>query len=288
VARETLGHLLSRAEARLAAAAIPDAALEAEFLLAHFLHTDRGGILVRKGQPVDGSLLSLIEEGIRRRAGREPLQYITGRQEFYGREFHVDNRVLIPRPETEQLIDLCLGLLPPGAVQVADLGTGSGCIAVTLAAERPDLHVDAVDRSREALEAAAGNAEQCHVMDRIRFHRLNLADLPASWDYRFDLVASNPPYVSEAEWVGLAPEVRDHEPRQALVPDGEASAMYASLAVSAFRVLKEQGVMVLELGHDSAGAAVQGAVAAGFGYTEVHPDFQGIQRMLVAGKGKRT
>ncbi|MBD3866786.1 MAG: peptide chain release factor N(5)-glutamine methyltransferase [Acidobacteria bacterium] len=288
MARETVGDLLWRAEACLAAAAIPDAALEAEFLLAHFLRTDRGGILVRKREPVDGPLLPLIEDGIRRRAGREPFQYITGRQEFYGREFHVDPRVLIPRPETEQLIDLSLGLLPPGAAQVADLGTGSGCIAVTLAAERPDLHFDAVDRSRDALEAAAGNAERCHVEDRIRFHHLDLADLPASWDQRFDLVVSNPPYVSEAEWAGLAPEVRDHEPRQALVPDGEADRMYASLAVSASRVLKEQGVMVLELGHDSAGAAVQGAVSAGFGYTEVHPDFQGIQRMLVAGKGKRT
>ncbi len=288
MAGETVGELLSRAAARLSDAALADPALEAELLLANYLETDRGGLMVRKGEPFPEELLPLVRDAVERRAGREPLQYITGRQEFYGRDFLVDSRVLIPRPETEQLVDLGLALLPSGAAAAADLGTGSGCIAVTLAAERPDLQIDAVDRSREALAVAADNAERHQVEDRLRLHRYDMADLPRSWAGRFDLVVSNPPYVSETEWSGLAVEVRDHEPRQALVPEGGAALMYAGLAATAFRTLKQHGGMVLELGHDSAGAALEAAGSAGFEDVAVHPDFQGIRRMLVARKGMRT
>ena len=286
--RQTVGALLTRAAARLLSAAVPDPGIEAEFLLAHFLETDRGGLVVRKEEPIPGPLERQFLEAVDRRAGREPFQYIVGRQEFYGRDFHVDPRVLIPRPETEQLIDLALGLLPPGPTRAVDLGTGSGCIAVTLAAERPDLLVDAVDRCGEALEAALGNARLHRVERRIRFRRSDLAELPGSWTGRFHLVISNPPYVAEEAWSGLAPEVRDHEPREALVPEDGSARMYAALAASACRVLKAGGGMVLELGHDTAGPAVRGAEGVGFVDTVVHSDFQGFRRVLVARKGKRT
>jgi release factor glutamine methyltransferase len=283
---ETAGELLSWAAARLAAAGVADPGVEAEFLLANYLETDRGGLIVRKGERFPEELLALVRDAVRRRAGREPFQYIVGRQEFYGRDFHVDSRVLIPRPETEQLIELSLGLLPAGPATVVDLGTGSGCIAVTLAAERPDLEIDAVDRSRDALAVAADNAERHKVAERVRLHRCDMADLPRGWAGRFDLVVSNPPYVATEEWSGLSPEVRDHEPQQALVPDQGVAAMYASLAAAAFRVLKDHGGMVLELGHDSSAAAVTAAGSAGFVDTTVHSDFQRIPRILVAGKGQ--
>ncbi len=284
----TVEALLTRAESRLLASGVPQPGLEAEFLLAHFLETDRGGLVVRKEEPMPEALEKRFEDALKRRAGREPLQYIVGRQEFYGRDFRVDPRVLIPRPETEQLVDLALGLLPPGPARAADLGTGSGCIAVTLAAERPDLLVDAVDLSGGALQAALGNAGLHQVENRIRFRRGDLAALPGSWTGRFDLVVSNPPYVAAEAWLGLAPEVRDHEPREALVPEDGSARMYAALAGSAWGVLKAGGGMVLELGHDTAGTAERAAEGAGFVDTVVYPDFQGIGRVLVARKGQRA
>jgi release factor glutamine methyltransferase len=287
VVRKTVGSLLEKAAARLAEGEVPSPADEAGLLLSHFLGTDRGGLVVRGNEPFPGHLERPFLDAVERRAAREPFQYIVGRQEFYGRSFLVDPRVLIPRPETELLIDRALDLLPEGSGQVADLGTGSGCIAVTLAAERGEIRVDALDLCRDALDVATENAKRHEVEDRIRFRQGDLEELPGSWSGRFDLVVSNPPYVTPEDWSVLAPEVRDHEPRRALVPESGPERIYAALSGSACHSLKEDGIMLLELGYDSEAVALRGAAEAGFRDLQVFPDFQGIGRVLAGRKGKR-
>lgn len=239
-------------------------------------------MLARRPERLDPDAARRFESLIERRARREPFQYVTGRQEFRGLLFHVDPRVLIPRPETEGLVEEVLAWsLPDGAV-VADLGTGSGCIAVALAVERPDMRLLALDRSEEALEVARANAARHGVSGRIDLHRGDLSEPPASWLGGAHGVVSNPPYVSAAEWAGLAPEVRDHEPVAALVAGPTGAEAYGPVARAARGLLRPRGLLAVELGFGLEERAQAAAGEEGFEVLRVAPDDRGIPRILVA------
>lgn len=251
--------------------------------MAWALRTDRGGVAARLRDPLGDGASARFARFLESRERRVPLQHVTGFQEFRGLRIAVDPRVLVPRPETEEVVEAALGFLPEDAEgPVADLGTGSGCIAVALAVERPRLRVLALDRSAEAVEVARSNAERHGTSDRIELSVGDFAAPPPSWRSRVTLVVSNPPYVSRAEWEGLAPEVREHEPRAALVPGETGHEAYAALAPAALDLLVPGGVLVLELGWKSAAAAAESVARAGFRGIEIRPDLAGIARILVA------
>jgi release factor glutamine methyltransferase len=207
-------------------------------------------------------------EMVRRRLRREPVAYILGRKGFRHLELAVDPRVVIPRPETELLVELALELQPRS---VLDLGTGSGAIALAVAAELPDCAVTAADTSPGALEVARANAERLGLASRVRFFE---GSLPPEED--FDLILANLPYVAEADWPSLLPEVTEWEPREALLagPDG----LDAIRALLANRV---RGVVALEVGEGQAAPVGEMLGESGFGSVEVRADLAGIDRMVI-------
>lgn len=284
-AAPSIGQRLTGAATALEQAGVPEPRLNAELLLADLLRTDRGGLLVRRCEPLEPLLAERYEIMLRRRESREPLQHIIGTQEFYGRPFRVDRRVLIPRPETEGLVDAALALDLPRRARVADLGTGSGCLAVTLAVERRDLRLVGLDCSAQALEVARRNAQRHAVGDRIDFREGRIAALPEEWRGVMDLVVSNPPYVSERDWNGLEPEVRDHDPREALVAGPSGLELFEELLPAAYELLLPDGVLIAEIGCGTERAVGRLAAAAGFRAIDVRPDLRGIPRVLVAERG---
>lgn len=249
--------------------------------MAHVLGTDRGGVVARRPDAIAGRDAEAFERLVERRERREPLQYLTGEQEFRGLAFHVDSRVLVPRPETEGVVEAALHLRLPEGALVADLGTGSGCIAVALAVVRPDLRLFALDRSPEALEVARLNAERHGARDRIEFRKGDFADPPPEWDGRMHAVLSNPPYVAQSEWEGLSPEVRDFEPSIALVPGPSGLEAYESVSAAAIRLLRPGGALVFELGFKREPGARSAAAAAGFREIRVLADLRGLPRVLI-------
>jgi release factor glutamine methyltransferase len=231
-------------------------------------------------EPQDAArFLSLVEE----RASRKPLQHITGRQWFWRHEFVVTPDVLIPRPETELIVEAALGLLRPlGRALVVDVGTGSGCIALSLAAERLEATVLATDISPEALRVAATNRRHLGLEARVHLVEGDLLEPVQEEAGRIDLVASNPPYVREGD--PLSPEVRDHEPALALFPPGDEYAVYRRLAPQAFTRLRPGGFLLLEVGRDMAETVCRIAEDAGFDVPRVIEDLQAIPRTVVARK----
>ncbi len=283
---ETIGDALSAGTARLERAGVSAARHDAEQLLAQLLATDRGGLFLRRGETLDDKIARRYSGWIRRRAGREPLQHVTQVQEFYGLSLLADRRALVPRPETEGLVQAALRLAPASGARVVDLGTGSGCIVVALAVERPDLRFYALDRSPAALALARENAARHDVEARIEIVEGDLACPPDSWRGTVDLVVSNPPYVSEADWRALEPEVREHDPREALVAGPTGLEAYRALAPASFALLRPAGHLVLELGDRQAESVRAILARAGFDVLEVRPDLRGIPRVLVAVKAR--
>ena len=224
------------------------AKLEARIVLAHVLKCKPIDLLVRYNEQPDEKSRATFRELILRRADGWPVAYLVGQREFYLLSFEVSPAVLIPRPETETLVAEALKLLKPIAnPSVLDLGTGSGCIAVSIAHQKKDARVTAVDVSPDALDIAKRNAERHGVADRIDFRQGDLfAAVPA--DGRFDLIVSNPPYVTPGELAGLAPEVRDHEPRLALDGGPDGLAFYRRLAMGSGAFLKPGGWLLAEIG----------------------------------------
>jgi release factor glutamine methyltransferase len=251
---------------------------EAIYLLAALLKLRRGSLLSSLDEPLDPTLQARFEGWLTRREGREPAQQILGDQEFYGLNFFVSRDVLIPRPETEMLIDWLIERAPEGG-SVVDIGCGSGCIAITAAVKRPDLELHAVERSPVALEIARRNADAHGVCDRIVFHGLDFALFEAN--ATFDVVVSNPPYISRADWEQLQPEVRLFEPLGALVPGESGLEAYAALVTRARGWLKPDGVCLLEIGAGQARAVESLAREAGFDRVEIDKDLNGIERRLV-------
>ncbi len=214
----TVRELIRDGRDRLLRAGVETATLDTELLLAHARRETRSQLLATLGEYVPRETAEDLESLLKRRLAREPVAYIVGRREFWGRPFLVDQSVLVPRPETELLVERALKIAPPGSV-VADIGTGSGCIAVSVALDRPDLVVYAIDRSPEALAVARLNAAELGAEGKIRFLQGNLLDpLPE----RVDLIVANLPYVPTQELAELELEVSSWEPRLALDggPDG--------------------------------------------------------------------
>jgi release factor glutamine methyltransferase len=281
----TVNQALDLAVSRLRAGGVGHPPLDAAILLRHVLGWDRAAILTRgrdRLSPGDAArFLSLVTA----RAGRRPLQHLTGTQAFWRHEFLVGPAVLIPRPETEVLVEASLGLIETmTAPRVIDVGTGSGCIALSLAAERPDANVVATDVSADALAIARENASRLDVAGRVRFVCGDLLDAfrSRSGAPPFDLVLSNPPYVHDSEWRDLAPEVRDHDPRSALVPPDGVEALYGRLLAGAARVLRPGGTVAVEVGAGQFAAVLAQATAAGFHDARALRDLQQIPRVIVA------
>lgn len=253
-----------------------EAARDVLLLAMHTLGWDRATIHARDNEPPPEGFAASYAAAIERRTTREPIAYITGVQEFWNRDFAVSAAVLIPRPETELIIEEARSM---AFVTVADIGTGSGCLAVTLAAEFPRAQVVATDISAPALAVARANADRHGVAGRIAFHETRYLD---GLTGPFDLIVSNPPYVTDAEYAGLAPEVHDFEPRSALTagPDG-LDDVRAVLSAAATQ-LRPSGMLLMEIGHGQSDA-VKKLVGAKSELTllRISPDLQGIPRLVV-------
>ena len=324
---------LKQGMAQLREAHVPSFTLAAELLLLHVLGRDRTWVYAHSEESIADADAQRFLSLIARRAAGEPTQYLTGKQEFWGLEFEVTPDVLIPRPETEHIIEVALDRLALNEIRhgrpqatkgeglhIADIGTGSGCIAVALAKELPAARIYATDSSAKALEVARRNAARHHLADRIRFAHANflepcsvgaqlypersrgnpalqlgtvsnnaLSDFHESpvtshESLRFDLIASNPPYIGRREAASLPREVREHEPATALYGGEEGYELYADLIVQAANHLKPRGILVLELGHDSLPAVRPLLDPQQWSNMAVTNDLAGIPRVIAAEK----
>jgi len=269
--------LLSEGVVTLRAAGLDGAAADARLLLAHALGVPRDRLTLVMGDPASSAQADTFRALVGARAARQPVAQILGRRAFYGRDFIVTPDVLDPRPDTETLIDAALE--HPFA-RVLDLGTGSGAIALTLLAERSQATALAVDLSPPALQVAARNAQAQGVADRVT---LRGSDWFSAVDGQFDLIVSNPPYIGTPELAALAPDVRDYEPRMALVPqgdDGTGLAAYRVICAQAAAYLAPGGWLMVEIGH-SQGPAVQDLFClAGLAQIRVRHDLSGHPRVV--------
>jgi release factor glutamine methyltransferase len=304
---------LKEGMAQLRAAQIPSHTLATELLLMHGLGRDRAWIYSHPEESLDPATTQKFLALIARRAAGEPVQYLTGKQEFWGLEFEVTPAVLIPRPETEHVMEVALARLgerglkihldtgaPREKLHVADVGTGSGCLAVALAWELPHAELFATDISALALEVARRNAGRHGVAGRVHFMHCDLLTGLANADLRsagaqhavptstqsaapFDLIVSNPPYIARDEAAQLQREVRDHEPDAALFGGPTGVEMYQRLIDQARELLRDRGILVLELGYDSA-EHVRKIFDAQAAWTKVAItlDLAGIPRVLAA------
>jgi release factor glutamine methyltransferase len=250
-------------------------ALEAELLIAHALGRDRAWLYAHLDDPIDQS--EDIEALVKRRRRGEPIAYILGCREFYGREFLVSPDVLIPRPETELLIDLALDLPLPGAVRALDIGTGSGCIALTLAAERPGWRVMASDISQAALTVARRNC-QCLKLEQVELLEADL--FPEGTRKNFNLIISNPPYVEENDRHLMQGDVR-FEPAVALTPGEDGLAVIRRLVARAGEHLVPGGWLLVEHGHDQGSAVAAIFAEHGFGAVRICKDLAGNDRVTL-------
>jgi len=225
--------------------------------------------------------LEAYSQLLSRRAAGEPIQYIVGETEFYGLPFHVTREVLIPRPETEHLVEKVLELLPLfSPPRIVDVGTGSGAIAIALAHEWPSAVVTSIDVSSSALELARRNAARNGFADRIRFLEGDLL-APVAGE-QFDVVVSNPPYVATVDRETLAAEVREHEPAVALFAGDDGLDVIRRLIPEALAALVSGGYLLLEIGQSQSGATGDLLASAGYEAIEFVPDLQGIPRVAVA------
>ncbi len=269
----------------MAAAGVDEPRLDAELLLGEAMGCERASLIADGGVEVPAPAARLFGEMVRRRLRREPVAYILGRKGFRGIELSVDPRVLIPRPETELLVELALEEQPE---RVLDVGTGSGAIALAVADELPECEATATDTSLAALEVARANAERLGLADRVRFLEGTLAE-----EESFDLILANLPYVAERDWPSLQPEVTEWEPREALLAGPDGLDAYRTLIPECARHLHryaEQmtGSLAVEVGEGQAEAVATLMCGAGFVDTEVRRDLAGVERVVVGRIGGET
>ena len=283
--------------AQLREADVPSFTLAAELLLLHVLCRNRTWLYAHPEELLTDAESQRFSDLIARRAAGEPTQHLTGKQEFWGLEFEVGRDVLIPRPETEHIIEVALDRIAlrerragrpqksDGAgLRIADIGTGSGCIAIALAKELPAAGIVATDISPAALVVAKRNAERHSVSGRIDFCEANLLAPLAAGHSRvaFDLITSNPPYVGRRESATLPREVREHEPHAALFGGEEGYELYAELVTQSAGHLKCGGIVVLELGHNSLPAVQPLLDTSAWTNIGVTNDLAGIPRVIAA------
>lgn len=277
VAAGTVGEALTSAREALRAADVDSPGLDAELLLAEATGSSRAGLAAHPEAPVDASAARRFGLMVRRRLQREPLAYIVGSRGFRRIELAVDGRVLIPRPESELLVDLALERQP---ATLLDVGTGSGALALAAAEEVPGVDVTATDISEPALAVARGNATRLGLGERVRFVSGSLPPAGSS----FDLVLANLPYIPEGDWPGLAPEITRYEPRGALLSGADGLDAIRGL----IRALAPGGGSVaaaavgLEIGRGQGDAVVALLQRAGFARAEIRADLAGLQRCVVA------
>jgi release factor glutamine methyltransferase len=274
-----LGEVLRLSAGYLSEHGSPTPRLDAELLIGHALGLPRIELYTNFDRPLDEPELAACRVLLERRGRREPVAYILGRWGFHGLDLAVDGRVLVPRPETEVLVERCLALLDGlRAPRFADVGTGSGAIALAVKAARPDASVTATDVSADALAVARTNAAALGLEVE-----LVETDLLAGVEGRFAVVASNPPYIGEGEMAALEPEVAEYEPRLATVAGPSGTEVLERLVAAAPAALEPGGSLVVECGAGQA-EAVRGLMsAAGAGETSAEPDLAGIDR-VVAGR----
>ena len=265
---------MAKASRALAAAGIEDAARDARVLMAHFLNISKDRLTLYTSDEItveqEAGFAALVEERLRRR----PVSKIVGGREFYGRTFNVSDDVLDPRPDTETLIDCALSI---SFSKFLDLGTGSGAIAVTLLAERPDALGTATDVSKPACAIATLNADRHVVIDRLDVKSSNWFE---QIEGKFDLIVSNPPYIAADEMLTLAPEVRDFDPHLALTDHGDGLGCYRAIIPNAINYLQYAGWLMLEIGPTQADAVVELMAGAGFANVTVVRDIDGRNRVI--------
>jgi len=264
---------LAAASDALAAAGVEDVRLDAELLLAEATGWDRARLAAEPEAGVDAGAARRFGEMVRRRVRREPVAYILGRKGFRGLELAVDGRALIPRPETELLVEIALELEPSTAL---DVGTGSGAVALAVADELPGCEVTGTDTSTAALDLARENAERLEIDGRVRFERGTVPE-----GRRFELVLANLPYVREDEWESLAPEITGYEPREALVGGADGVEAIASTVPATVAALEPGASLALEVGAGQAGAVAELLLDLGFGQVEGRQDLAGIPRVVL-------
>lgn len=274
----TAAEAMLSAMARLRAAGVPDPARDARILLAHAAQVDAARITLIAPEDLAPEIAERYENLVSLRSVRVPVSQLIGAREFYGRRFGISREVLDPRAETESLIEAALA---EPFETVLDLGTGSGCILVTLLAEREDATGVGVDLSEGACLQASANAVLHQVAERARIFRSNWFE---AVEGRFDLIVSNPPYLAATEMAEVQPELRDHEPRMALTDERDGLSVYRIIASTAQGYLNAQGRVLVEIGWQQGRAVSEIFAAQGWGEVAILPDMDGRDRVVRAGK----
>jgi release factor glutamine methyltransferase len=277
----TARDLVARVAARLAEAGIQDARSESWLLLAAATGSERAELVAGALDTLSAAQETRLDELVRRRCAREPIAYILGEKEFWSRSFEVDPSVLIPRPETETVVEALLAQLPDRdrPLRLLDLGVGSGCLLLALLSELPQGTGLGIDESAAALAIARRNAGRFGLAARSEFRQGRWGEGVTE---RFDVIVSNPPYVAESEWAALPPEIRNFEPRAALVAGPDGLAAYRALAPDCARLLAQDGLCALEIGCGQGDAVAALLGAHGLNVIERRRDLAGIGRCLVA------
>ncbi len=280
------GELMLEAAEVLRQGGVPEARREAGSLLEYVIRRDRTFLLSHPEYVLTAEEEESFRRCVARRANGEPLQYITGTQAFFGLDFEVTKDVLIPRPETEPLVETALKLLATDANDpvICDVGTGTGCIAIALLHENQRASAIGIDVSEDAIRVAKRNAQRHDVTNRLTFLASDGFSALRPNLNRFDLVVSNPPYVAGSAWNGLQREVRDHEPRVALVSGADGLVMIRRLLIESGGFLKPGGYLLFEIGFDQT-AAVQSLInRSTWNILDIQEDLQGIPRIVVLQK----
>ncbi|HHY81801.1 MAG TPA: peptide chain release factor N(5)-glutamine methyltransferase [Clostridiales bacterium] len=264
---------------------VESARLESEMLMSHVLGCQRHQLYIMGNRPLDLKQTEAYEALLHRRLQGEPIQYIIGVREFMGLNFHVDKRVLIPRWETELLVEYVINRVKDysGPLHILDLGTGSGAIAVSLASYLSQAWITAVDIKEDALQAAADNAKLNKVENRIEFLKGDFftpLELSLYSEY-FDVIVSNPPYIPTKEIEKLMTEVKDYEPITALDGGADGLDCYRRIAAGAWQYLKENGFIALEIGYDQSKPVQEIFLSKAYHVAEVRKDLSGIDRIAV-------
>ncbi len=273
---------------------IDDARLNIELMLAQVLRLQRIQLYTSFDKPLTEEELSVFKELLKRRLTGEPLHYILGETEFMGLKFSVDKRVLIPRPETELLVEKSIGLIKERfaeglKISILDIGTGSGCIAVSLAKSVPQSNIVAIDNSIEALEIAKLNGERNGVAERIRFELIDIFNglKPLSIG-KYQCIVSNPPYISTKEFSEVSNGVRDFEPLSALTDGGDGLKFYPAIANAGNELLSDDGIIGVEHAYDQSESVQKIFADHGFILISIVKDYQGIKRHLFFSKNSKA